>query len=132
VKDCPEQTVVGSGVQVEGAFVPIADCVPQELVWKNEVPEQTVETSGDQAPPEFVPVAVLVVPQLLVCVKDAPEQTVTGSGDQVEGTQDLLAVQDAVDPPLNPAQVQFHEPEPVTAEAVPALQRLEDGALAKV
>jgi hypothetical protein len=47
-------------------FVPTADWVPQELVWKNEVPEQTVETSGDHAPPEFVPVDALVVPQSLV------------------------------------------------------------------
>jgi hypothetical protein len=42
----------------------------------------------------------------------------------------LGAVQEAPAPPLRPAQVQFHEPEPEMAEAVPTLQRLLAGALA--
>src|SRR5208283_341863 len=42
-----------------------------------------------------------------------------------------LAEQFAGDPPFDPAQVQFHGPVPVSAEAVPALQRFELGAVVK-
>ena len=35
----------------------------------------------------------------------------------------------AVVPPFDPAQLQLHGPEPLTAEAVPALQRLVVGAV---
>ena len=41
------------------------------------------------------------------------------------------AVQAAVLPPLEPAQVQFQGPEPVTADAAPAEQRFPDGAEAR-
>ena len=44
----------------------------------------------------------------------------------------LFAWQLAVDPPFDPAQVQIQGPLPVTALAVPALQRLVVGAEAKV
>ena len=43
-----------------------------------------------------------------------------------------LAEQVAVVPPFVPAQLQFHGPEPVTALAVPAVQRLVLGAVVKV
>ena len=43
-----------------------------------------------------------------------------------------LAEQLAVVPPFWPAQLQFHGPEPVTALAVPAVQRLALGAVVKV
>ena len=43
-----------------------------------------------------------------------------------------LAEQLALEPPFTPAQVQFHGPVPVSAEAVPVLQRLELGALKKL
>jgi len=39
-------------------------------------------------------------------------------------SQVLLALQEAVDPPPTPAQVQLQGPGPVTAEGVPALQRV--------
>src|SRR5208283_3952920 len=43
-----------------------------------------------------------------------------------------LAPQFALEPPLDPPQVQLHGPDPVTVEAVPALQRFELGALKKL
>jgi hypothetical protein len=45
---------------------------------------------------------------------------------------DVGAEQEAVVPPLPPAQLHDHGPEPVTDEAVPVLQRLVDGALPTV
>jgi hypothetical protein len=42
-----------------------------------------------------------------------------------------LAEHEALVPPFDPAQVQFHGPFPVTAEAVPALHRLVVGVLVK-
>jgi hypothetical protein len=44
----------------------------------------------------------------------------------------LLAAQLAVVPPLEPAQVHDHGPEPVTDEAVPVLHRLVVGAVLTV
>jgi hypothetical protein len=43
-----------------------------------------------------------------------------------------LAVQFAVEPPFNPAQIQFHGPVPVSTEVVPALQRFDVGAVGKL
>ena len=44
----------------------------------------------------------------------------------------MFAEQLAVDPPPDPAQVQVHGPEPLTAETVPALQRFAVGAEVKL
>lgn len=43
---------------------------------------------------------------------------------QVGGVEDFVALQLAVVPPPIPAQVQVHGPVPVTADGVPAVQRL--------
>ncbi len=44
----------------------------------------------------------------------------------------IEALQLAVAPPLDPTQVQFQGPEPETEEAVPVVQRLDEGLVAKV
>ena len=51
---------------------------------------------------------------------------------QVGAAEDFVALQLAVVPPLIPAQVQIHGPVPVTAEGVPAVQRLVVGIEARV
>ena len=53
-----------------------------------------------------------------------PHAPFTGGGD-------ARAEQIAVLPPLLPAQVQFHGPEPVTLDAVPALHKFAVGALVR-
>jgi hypothetical protein len=42
---------------------------------------------------------------------------------------DLLALQDAVDPPFDPLHVHVQGPVPLTAEAVPTPHNPEDGAV---
>ena len=44
----------------------------------------------------------------------------------------MLAEQVAVVPPFNPAQLQFQGPVPVTLDAVPIVQRLDDGTMVTV
>ena len=44
----------------------------------------------------------------------------------------MFAEQLAVVPPFDPAQLQFQGPLPVTADAVPVVQRLDDGAMVTV
>jgi hypothetical protein len=48
------------------------------------------------------------------------------------GGLETEALQLAVEPPLLPAQLHFHGPLPVTADAVPAVHRLLVGALLSV
>src|SRR6185437_2664227 len=83
-----------------------------------------------------VPLTVEAVPALqrvgvglvlVVAPYALPQTPLTGVADAV-----LVAEQVAVVPPLLPAQVHDHGPVPLTADAVPALQRLAVGAVLKL
>jgi hypothetical protein len=52
------------------------------------------------------------------------------AGPHTPASPEMGAVQLALLPPLAPAQVHVHGPEPETTEALPAVQRPEVGALA--
>jgi hypothetical protein len=61
-------------------------------------------------------------------VPGSPLGTCPAEPDELE----TEALQLAVEPPLLPAQLHFHGPLPLTADAVPAAQRLAVGALVSV
>jgi len=52
----------------------------------------------------------------------------TDGGNDFEGVVDAGALQDAVVPPLEPAQVHVHGPVPEGVDGVPGLQRFAEGA----
>jgi len=67
----------------------------------------------------------LVGVEAMVCPLDEPHVPFTGGGKS-------CAEQEAVVPPLEPAQLQLHGPVPETVEAVPVLHRLVVGADGRV
>jgi hypothetical protein len=77
-----------------------------------------------------LPVTVDAVPALQRFAAGAPLTATPLAGPQ-EPLISRKAEQEAVDPPFDPAQLHVHGPLPVTAEAVPALQRLIVGALVR-
>src|SRR5208283_4248623 len=114
VKPCPfdePQVPLTSRLAEQLALDPPLD--PAQLQLHGPLPE-TVE--AEPALQRFE-LGALVKP----CPFDEPHAPLTSR----------LAEQLAVDPPLDPAQDQFHGPVPVSAEAVPVLQRFELGAVVK-
>ena len=87
--------------------------VPVQLQFHGPLPENVEAVPA----PQRFELGAVVKP----CPFDEPHAPLTSR----------LAEQLAVDPPLDPAQVQFHGPLPETVEAVPMPQRFEVGALRK-
>ena len=56
-----------------------------------------------------------------------PEGIVQEAGQEVKDPDIRFAVQEAVVPPPDPVQLQFHGPDPATAVAVPVEQKLAVG-----
>jgi len=79
-----------------------------------------------------VPVMLEAVPMVQRLVEGALVKVAPFADPHWPLVATMAAEHEALAPPLEPAQLQFHGPLPLTLEAEPALQRLVVGALVKV
>jgi hypothetical protein len=109
---------------------PCPFAVPQAPLTSRPAKQFAVDPPFNPAQIQFhgpVPVMAEGVPALQRFTEGADKEPCPSAGPQAPLTS-RLAEQFAVDPPFNPAQIQFHGPVPVMAEGVPALQRFAEGA----